>query len=106
MELYLQEVSENVKQQADILKEEVKMMFQSSNQNIMQKLNFIDSIQRFGISYHFQEEINETLEQIHNTFTKNNTIIISEDSNHHFLALLFRLLRQQGYQISSSTYYI
>ncbi|KAH1144318.1 hypothetical protein AAZX31_12G204600 [Glycine max] len=98
------EVSENVKQQADILKEEVKMMFQSSNQNIMQKLNFIDSIQRFGISYHFQEEINETLEQIHNTFTKNNTIIISEDSNHHFLALLFRLLRQQGYQISSNVF--
>ncbi|XP_020239096.1 probable terpene synthase 2 [Cajanus cajan] len=96
-------VSYNVKQQAQNLKEEVKMMFQSLNQNIMQKLNFIDSIQRFGISYHFEKEINQALEQIYNTCTKNNIIII-EDENHHFLALLFRLLRQQGYQISSNVF--
>uniref|UniRef100_A0A151UDL8 Aristolochene synthase n=2 Tax=Cajanus cajan TaxID=3821 RepID=A0A151UDL8_CAJCA len=98
-----QEVDDIMNQQAQILKEEVKMMFQSSNPNIMQKLNFIDSIQRFGISYHFQKEINQALEQIHNTLTKDNTII-SEDGNHHFLALLFRLLRQQGYQISSNVF--
>nr|KYP35890.1 (+)-delta-cadinene synthase isozyme C2 [Cajanus cajan] len=105
MFIYLQhqEVDDIMNQQAQILKEEVKMMFQSSNPNIMQKLNFIDSIQRFGISYHFQKEINQALEQIHNTLTKDNTII-SEDGNHHFLALLFQLLRQQGYQISSNVF--
>ncbi|RDX72151.1 putative terpene synthase 2, partial [Mucuna pruriens] len=97
------EVSDNVKQQAQILKEEVKMMFQSSNHNIMEKLKFIDCVQRFGISYHFQKEINQALEQIHNTFTKNNTII-SEDDSPHFLALLFYLLRKQGYQISSNVF--
>ncbi|TKY49011.1 terpene synthase 2 [Spatholobus suberectus] len=97
------EVNDNVKQQAQILKEEVKAMFQSSiNQNIIQKLNFIDLIQRFCVSYHFEQEINQAMEQIYYSFTKNNTI--SEDGGHHSLALLFRLLRQQGYQISSDVF--
>jgi len=92
----------NVKQQAEKLKEKVKSIFQSSmNQNIVQKLNFIDSVQRLGVSYHFQQEINQELEQIYNTSTKNNTI--NEDGDYHFIALLFRLLRQQGYGISSGT---
>ncbi|TKY49012.1 terpene synthase 2 [Spatholobus suberectus] len=97
------EVNDNVKQQAQILKEEVKTMLQSSiNENIIQKLNFIDSVQRFGVSYHFEQEINQVLEQIYYSFTKNNTII--EDGGHHSLALLFRLLRQEGYQISSDVF--
>ncbi|KAL2331544.1 hypothetical protein Fmac_019125 [Flemingia macrophylla] len=97
------ELNDNVKQQAQILKEKVKKMFQSStNQSIMQKLSFIDLLQRFGISYHFQPEINETLEQIYKTSTKDKSI--SEDGDHNFLALLFRLLRHQGYQISSSVF--
>ncbi|KAG4971883.1 hypothetical protein AAZX31_13G268000 [Glycine max] len=96
-------VNDDEKQQAQTLRNEVQTMFQSSiDQNIIQKLNLIDSVQRFGVSYHFQQEINQALEQIHNSFTKNNTI--SDDGNHHSLALLFRLLRQQGYQISSSAF--
>jgi len=98
----LQETDDNVKQQAEKLKEEVKSIFQSSmNQNIVQKLNFIDSVQRLGVSYHFQQEINQELEQIYNTYTKNTSI--NEDGDYHFFALLFRLLRQQGYGISSGT---
>ncbi|KAK7272468.1 hypothetical protein RJT34_29079 [Clitoria ternatea] len=44
------EVNESVKQQAQILKEEVKKMFHPpTNQNIKQTLNFIDSIQRLDV---------------------------------------------------------
>ncbi|KAK7324634.1 hypothetical protein VNO77_28356 [Canavalia gladiata] len=97
------EVNDNMKLQAQILKEEVKKMFQSStNENITQKLNFIDTVQRLGVSYHFEQEINGVLEQIHNKFLKNNAI--NEDFDLYFLALLFRLLRQQGYQISSNIF--
>jgi len=79
------------------------MLFQSSiNRDIRQKLNFIDSLQRFGVSYLFQQEINHALEQIYNSFTEDNTLI--EDNNYHSLALLFRLLRQQSFPISSGTY--
>jgi len=81
-------------------KEEVWKIFQSSSNDISQKLNFIDSLQRLGISYHFEREIDEALEQIHSTFTNNKEITTKEGSL-HFLALAFRLLRQKGHRISS-----
>nr|ABN09075.1 Terpene synthase-like; Terpenoid synthase [Medicago truncatula] len=81
-------------------KEDVRKIFQSSSSNISQQLNFIDSLQRLGISYHFELEIDEALEQIHNTFT-NNKEITTEEGSLHFLALAFRLLRQEGLRISS-----
>ena len=97
---YLQEVvDDNMKQQAQIHKEEVKKMYLSSSNNISQNLNIIDSTQRLGISCHFEHEIDEALEQIHNSFTNNN--LIRKEGSLHFLALLFRLLRQKGYRISS-----
>jgi len=57
-------------------KQDVKMMFQSyMNQDRRQKLNFIYSLQHFGISYLFQQEINHLLEQIYNSFVEDTTII-------------------------------
>ncbi|RDX75095.1 hypothetical protein CR513_45069, partial [Mucuna pruriens] len=70
------------------------MMFQSStNQNVTQNLNFIDLVQHF---------VNQVLEQIHNTFTKNNTI--SECVGYHFITLLFQkiyLANEQMYLTNS-----
>ncbi|KAJ1384847.1 Terpenoid cyclases/protein prenyltransferase alpha-alpha toroid [Sesbania bispinosa] len=89
-----------MKNQAETLKGEVKKIFLSSvNHSVSQKLKLIDSIQRLGVSHHFEHEIDEALEQIHNTVSNKSTI--TADGDLHFLALLFRLLRQQGYQISS-----
>ncbi|GAU26345.1 hypothetical protein TSUD_101780, partial [Trifolium subterraneum] len=90
-----------MKKQIQIQKEEVRKIFLSSKNDIAQKLNFIDSLQRLGISYHFEREIDETLEQIHNTFTKE---ITSKEDDLHFLALAFRLLRQKGHHISSDMF--
>lgn len=74
MQLHLYEVNDNVKQKAQILKEEVKKMLQSTiDQNIIQKLHFIGLVHRFGVSYHFQQEIDQALEQIHITFTNDYT---------------------------------
>ena len=98
---YLQEVDDNMMQEALMHKEEVKKMYLSSSNNISQKLNFIDSIQRLGISYHFEREIDEALEQIHNDFT--NSSLSTEECGLHFLALAFRLLRQKGYHVTSGT---
>ncbi|XP_027928306.1 (-)-germacrene D synthase-like isoform X2 [Vigna unguiculata] len=96
------EIDDNMKQQFQTRKEEVKKMFLSSNNSILQKLNFIDSLQRLGISYHFQHEIDEALEQIYNSSTNDNVII--EEGCLHYMALLFRLLRQRGYHISSDIF--
>ena len=90
-----------MKQQHGTLKEEVRKMFSIIDDNIPlpQKLNFIDSVQRLGVSYHFEHEIEDALEQVHNIYT--NSYSITHDGELHTLALLFRLLRQQGYRISS-----
>ncbi|PNY15989.1 (-)-germacrene D synthase-like protein [Trifolium pratense] len=93
----------NMKKQIQIEKEEVRKIFLSSKNDIAQKLNFIDSLQRLGISYHFEREMDETLEQIHNSFT-NNKEITSTEGGLHFLALAFRLLRQKGHHISSDIF--
>ncbi|KAI5412145.1 probable terpene synthase 2 isoform X2 [Lathyrus oleraceus] len=101
----LLEINDNMKKQAQIQKEEVNEFFQSSsNNNISQKLNIIDSLQRLGISYHFETEIDEALEQIHNSLIINKEISTKEEDDVHFLALAFRLLRQKGHHISSGSF--
>ncbi|CAJ2655848.1 unnamed protein product [Trifolium pratense] len=92
------EIINDVKQQEQMLKE-VKNIFLSFKNDIGQQLNLIDSLNRLGISYHFESEIDQVLEQIHNNFT-NNKEIINKEGDLHFLALAFRLLRQKGHHIS------
>ncbi|KAK7257308.1 hypothetical protein RIF29_31181 [Crotalaria pallida] len=65
----------------------------------IEKLKLIDTIQRLGISYHFENEIEAILGDIH----KNNTPFTNvndEDGDLYIIALCFRLLRQQGYNVS------
>ncbi|KAK7312916.1 hypothetical protein VNO77_37160 [Canavalia gladiata] len=91
--------------QIQILEEDVrKKLVSPIDDNFSFKLNFIDSVQRLGVSYHFEREIDEALHQIYCTSTNENNVITHNDDLHH-LALLFRLLRQAGYRISSSVFY-
>lgn len=71
-----------------------------------QQLMLIDAIQRLGVAYHFENEIDRVL---------NNHLLLqvnllpaafgegdktNEDDDLHIVALRFRLLRQQGHRIS------
>ncbi|KAL6311211.1 hypothetical protein AAG906_000480 [Vitis piasezkii] len=64
--------------------------------NPSQLLNFIDAVQRLGVAYHFEREIEESLQRIYDRFHD------ADDTNDDLynIALRFRLLRQQGYNIS------
>ncbi|KAL6318343.1 hypothetical protein AAG906_039435 [Vitis piasezkii] len=64
--------------------------------NPSQLLNFIDAVQRLGVAYHFEREIEESLQHIYDRFHD------ADDTNDDLynIALRFRLLRQQGYNIS------
>lgn len=93
-------INDNMKQQVQMPKEEVKKIFLSCKNDVSQQLNLIDSLHRLGISYHFESEIDEALKQIYTKFT-NNKEITTNEGGLHFLALAFRLLWQKGYQISS-----
>lgn len=61
-----------------------------------QLLNFIDAVQRLGLGYHFEREIEEALRHVYDSFQDGGEIY--EDL--YDSALLFRLVRQQGYKIS------
>ena len=91
---------EKMKQQVEELKEEVKtMLLMDSNNKPRQKLELIDSIQRLGVSYHFQSEIDQVLENINN-INYPLDVVDEEDDCLYVIALWFRLLRQHGYRIS------
>jgi hypothetical protein len=67
-----------------------------------QTLDFIDAIQRLGISYHFEMEIDEILREMYRSPCDFDN---GDDDDHHHndlyaISLKFRLLRQQGYKIS------
>ncbi|XP_014493248.1 probable terpene synthase 2 isoform X1 [Vigna radiata var. radiata] len=94
-------------QQAKLLKEHVRKRLVSSidDNNFSFKLNFIDSVQRLGVSYHFEHEIDTALSQVYDISTKDNNIIADDSHDLYHTALLFRLLRQHGYRISSSVFF-
>nr|QLC36842.1 terpene synthase 22 [Cannabis sativa] len=73
----------------------VKKEILSSNHD---QLKLIDNLQRLGLSHHFESEIEKLLEQLS---------IGTHHQNHqdlHDASLWFRLLRQHGFNVSSSIF--
>ncbi|XP_050114001.1 putative pinene synthase [Malus sylvestris] len=66
-----------------------------------QQLKLIDAIQRLGVVYHFEREIREVLEGIHNAAYDDNSV--NDDGDLYNVALRFRLLRQHGFNVSYDT---
>ncbi|KAK2383267.1 (-)-germacrene D synthase [Trifolium repens] len=91
---------DEIMKQIIMLKERVSQLLLPIIENAtspLREANLIDSIQRLGLYYHFEHGIGELLRQIHNNYVVNGTITLNEDL--HSIALVFRLLRQQGYHI-------
>ncbi|XP_031119892.1 vetispiradiene synthase 3-like [Ipomoea triloba] len=94
------EVAERYAQEIEVLKRQVRSMLKSIRMSeLAEKLNFIDTIERLGISYHFDEEIDAMLKEIYND---NSKFKVGEDLC--TCALMFRLLRQHGHNISSGIF--
>ncbi|KAF8391446.1 hypothetical protein HHK36_023751 [Tetracentron sinense] len=60
-------------------------------------MELVDTLQRLGIAYHFEEEINVLLDRFSNAK--------DEEDNLFLTALRFRLLRQNGYQVSTNVFH-
>ncbi|XP_040988311.1 (-)-germacrene D synthase-like isoform X2 [Juglans microcarpa x Juglans regia] len=88
------ETDVKMRQQIEELKENVRTMLMATVEKPSQKLNLVDAIQRLGVSYHFGNEIQAILQQLQKTH---------ESDDHEYnddlytVALLFRLLRQDGH---------
>ncbi|KAJ8748373.1 hypothetical protein K2173_003010 [Erythroxylum novogranatense] len=80
------------------LKDELRRMLMNASDGLSQKLNMIDSVQRLGVAYHFEAEIEVALNEIAANF--NNEI----KYDLYTAALQFRLLRQQGIKVSCDTF--
>jgi (-)-germacrene D synthase len=104
----LQELDQNIEAQIETLKYNVRKMLVSKSEKSLEKVHLIDSICRLGLSYHFEHEIEQVLEHIHNNYVENGGIAFED--NICSLAVLFRLLRQHGFHvlpgIIPSTYFL
>nr|GME21583.1 (-)-germacrene D synthase-like [Ipomoea batatas] len=81
------------------LREKVKNMIMEAQHTTLQKLDLINKIQRLGVCYQFQKEIEATLQHIFEAYDEFN---VEEDENDlYVVSLRFRLLRQGGYPISN-----
>ena len=63
----------------------------------LEQLELIDTLQRLGLSYHFESEMKRILEGLYNNYHCGNT---RKEENLYVTALKFRLLRQHGYKVS------
>ena len=75
-------------------------MLLSTENNVIDQLDLIDKVERLGISFHFDNEIEEQLQKILDecaNFEKYQNFDLST------VALQFRLLRQHGFNISCGT---
>ncbi|XP_058072974.1 beta-cubebene synthase-like [Magnolia sinica] len=81
------------------LKEAVRNMFSAVNDPLL-KMNLIDAIQRLGVAYYFEMNIEKAMRQIYDDHINGN----DDGFDLQTLALQFRLLRQQGYNVSSSVF--
>ena len=85
-------------QEVQKMKEQVKRMFAVAATNPSETLELIDTIQRLGLDYYFEDEISEKLRE-------NEKINLDKyNGDLHIISLWLRLLRQEGYNVSSGTY--
>ncbi|XP_054817636.1 myrcene synthase, chloroplastic-like [Prosopis cineraria] len=90
---------ESYVEERDGLREQVRMMI-SQLTNDLEKLEFIDLLQKLGVSDHFVIEIRNILQHVN---AKSNHMLKTKN-NLHRSALQFRILRQHGYDVSSDVF--
>ncbi|THF99378.1 hypothetical protein TEA_019104 [Camellia sinensis var. sinensis] len=77
-----------------VLKEQVRSMVVAGGCKAAEQMNLISVLERLGVSYHFEKEIEEQLGQLFAKFEDN------EDFDLFTIALHFRIFRQHGYKMS------
>ncbi|KAK4398459.1 Germacrene-D synthase [Sesamum angolense] len=94
------EISTAQEEELQRQKNMVRTMLAQTPDDSPQKLQLIDVVQRLGVGYHFEEEIDKSLRYMHDTYLEYS----SNDSDLRTIALRFRLLRQQGYPVSCDVF--
>ncbi|XP_044507234.1 (R)-limonene synthase 1, chloroplastic-like [Mangifera indica] len=92
-------MEDKYREKADKLTEEVRKMTDNvDKENPLKQLELVDNLQRLGLAYRFENEINNILNNIHN-----NSDDKWKKGNLYATSLEFRLLRQHSYNISEGS---
>ncbi|MCD7449959.1 hypothetical protein HAX54_002676 [Datura stramonium] len=92
------QVAEKYMQEIETLKEQTRSMLSDAcERTLVEKLNLIDIVERLGIAYHFEKQIEDMLDQIYNA---DPNFEAHEYDDLTTLSVQFRILRQHGYNIS------
>ncbi|XP_022717949.1 (+)-delta-cadinene synthase isozyme A-like [Durio zibethinus] len=84
--------------QYEELKQEVRRMLMVHTDDSSPKLRLIDIIKRLGVSYHFEREIEDALQNI------NDDHEYKDDKSLEATSLRFRLLRENGFNVQCETF--
>ncbi|CAD5324142.1 unnamed protein product [Arabidopsis thaliana] len=87
----------------DVLKKKVKSMLDVEKKSRLEQLELIDDLQKLGVSYHFEIEINDTLTDLHLKMGRN-CWKCDKEEDLHATSLEFRLLRQHGFDVSENIF--
>ncbi|KAG8389008.1 hypothetical protein BUALT_Bualt02G0184700 [Buddleja alternifolia] len=91
------QVQEDYGKAIQALKGDARGMLIAEGNTVKDKLILIDTVERLGVGYHFEQEIEDQLQQIFK--------FQSQDSDLFTTALQFRLLRQHRYHVSSNNFH-
>ncbi|XP_049386694.1 (E,E)-germacrene B synthase-like [Solanum stenotomum] len=94
---YTPEITNQEKVEVDEYKETTRKMLVEAPEGSEQKLVLIDTMQRLGVAYHFDNEIETSIQNIFDASQQN-------DDNLYVVSLRFRLVRQQGHYMSSDVF--
>ncbi|XP_031262430.1 (R)-limonene synthase 1, chloroplastic-like [Pistacia vera] len=89
---------EAYRKKAEKLTEEVRMIINSMD-NPLDQLELIDNLQRLGVANHFEREIKNILDRVHNISDHK-----WKKGNLYATSLEFRLLRKHGYYITEEVF--
>ncbi|PHU14550.1 (-)-germacrene D synthase [Capsicum chinense] len=96
----LTEIATQEKLELEELKEKVRKILVETPDNSTEKLILIDIIQRLGVAYHFDNEIETSIQNIFDA----SQLQSENEENLFIVALRFRLVRQQGHYMSSDVF--
>ncbi|CAL9128520.1 unnamed protein product [Musa textilis] len=82
------------------LEESVVKLIQEEKE-LEDQLQLIDHLQQLGVAYHFKDDIKDALRSIHGSVEDKSMLL---KDNLHATALLFRLLRENGFDVSEDMF--
>ncbi|KAJ4718967.1 Sesquiterpene synthase [Melia azedarach] len=93
-------IDPGTREEYEELKQDVRRLITANTDEQVKKLHLIDIVQRLGVAYLFEKEIEDELEKIHYH------LYIDSDNDHdlYTVSLAFRLMRQQGIKISCDVF--